>query len=316
GAEALERISGVESVVLDKTGTLTQGTFEVLDWVELGSTPGLKEAVYAIEEKSAHPIGKALVEYLKPKLRQAVPAIESFDERPGQGVGALVGGQLYSIRPLREAESSACAVYRENTLVAEAYFGDRIRPDSARCVSKLREMGLVPYIVSGDNYRPVHAAAAALHIDSARVVSGATPEDKRRFAESEPRALMVGDGANDALALASAYVGIAVHGSVEVSLRAADVYVTRPGLAPVVDLVRIAKETMATIHRNFAFSLLYNVAGGLAAATGHVSPLFAALLMPLSAFTVFASSLWGTRKLRRTLKAPAPAPAPRLQEAA
>ena len=107
---------------------------------------------------------------------------------------------------------------------------------------------------------------------------------------------MVGDGANDALALSTAFVGIAVHGSMEVSLRAADVYLTTPGLGPVVQLVGLSRETMHTIHRNFLFSLLYNLAGGIAAATGHVDPLFAAILMPLSAFTVFSSSLYGTRK--------------------
>jgi Cu2+-exporting ATPase/Cu+-exporting ATPase len=109
---------------------------------------------------------------------------------------------------------------------------------------------------------------------------------------------MVGDGANDAVALASAYVGIAVHSGMEISMRAADVYQREPGVTPIVQLVQVSRETLKVIYRNFAFSLIYNFIGMIAAISGQVSPLFAAVLMPISALTVFASSIVGTRRLR------------------
>jgi Cu2+-exporting ATPase/Cu+-exporting ATPase len=113
---------------------------------------------------------------------------------------------------------------------------------------------------------------------------------------------MVGDGANDANALAAAYVSIAVHGGMEVSLHSADAYCRKPGIKAIPELLVVARETMRLIHRNFAFSLVYNLIGIIGVIGGWVTPLFAAVLMPISAVTVFLSSLIGTRKLRLALR--------------
>lgn len=296
GAETLEKIYHAGEIALDKTGTLTNGHFEVLSWHEEPGQAPLKQVVYALERRSKHPVARALVKYLDGTVQD--PEILSHKETIGQGVEGRVDGSLYEIKPLRAGLGTSVGFYRDGALVGQARLGDRPRADAAASVAALGRLGLDTYVVSGDNRSAVAEVAAELGIAPARAIAEATPETKRQFVEAHPRALMIGDGANDAPALSTAYVGVAVQGSMEVSLRAADVYITRAGVAPVLALVEIARETMKTIHRNFAFSLFYNLAGGLAAATGHVTPLFAALLMPLSAFTVFSSSLLGTRKLR------------------
>ncbi|MBI3556276.1 MAG: cadmium-translocating P-type ATPase [Deltaproteobacteria bacterium] len=296
GADVLEKISQAENIVLDKTGTLTVGQFEVLDFSQVQPLENFKETLCAIESKSKHPIAKAIVAFLKPQLEAELPAVTGFKELLGTGVEGTAHGRKLTLQPLREFRGTAVGIYWDEALAGEVHLGDRLRPDTAQCIEALKRFGLNPYIVSGDNHGAVENAAAQIGIPLSQTMACTDPESKQRFIEAHERSIMVGDGANDALALSTAFVGVAVHGSMEVSLRAADVYLTRPGLRPVVELIRIGRETMHTIHRNFAFSLLYNLAGGMAAATGHVTPLFAALLMPLSAFTVFGSSLIGTRR--------------------
>lgn len=292
GADVLEKISKAKNIALDKTGTLTMGDFEVL---ELSGSEELKKSIYCLESKSRHPIARALVAFLSSRVSQVLPAISEFKETVGVGVEGTVEGHHVALRSIREAHGTTVGIYRDNSLVGTARLGDRVRDESGRCVAALRRNGLQPFIVSGDNQGSVEEVAEQVGIPTSQTLSCADPESKQRFIQSHERSIMVGDGANDALALSVAYVGVAVHGSMEVSLRAADVYLTRPGLTPVVSLVQLGHETMRTIYRNFSFSLLYNIVGGIAAASGHVTPLVAAVLMPLSALTVFGSSLLGTR---------------------
>ena len=120
--------------------------------------------------------------------------------------------------------------------------------------------------------------------------------------EISANSIMIGDGANDAMALSKAFVGVAVHGSMDISLRAADVYLTTPGIKPIVDLVIISKETMKVIYRNLFISLIYNLFTVVAAFMGLITPLAAAIIMPLSSVTVLLSTLIGTKKLNERLK--------------
>jgi P-type E1-E2 ATPase len=163
-------------------------------------------------------------------------------------------------------------------------------------------MGLRSGLLSGDSFQAVRAVAVKLGLPEWRWQAGLMPEDKRREILKRPHALMVGDGANDAAALAAAYVSVAVHGGVEVSFQSADVYCRRPGIHSVPALLIVAGETMKLIRRNFKFSLIYNAVGIAGVLCGWVTPLFAAILMPLSAITVFLSSLAGTARLREALR--------------
>lgn len=308
GAEILEKIARVRKVVLDKTGTLTYGSFEVLQWRDLsqGAIRGIDAAVLALEERSKHPVARGLTKFLRERVKSEAAAPKEFKEEAGVGVSGLIGERFFEVRSLKpddarrfELSGTQVGVYRDGTLVAVAALGDKTRSDAREALKTLGALKLTPYVLSGDNAQVVAAVGKELELPQSHLHAQASPEFKSAFVKEQDPCIMVGDGANDALALSSAYVGVAVHGSMDVSLRAADVYIAQPGLSHVARLAIIARETMRLIHRNFAFSLLYNLAGGLAAATGHMTPLIAALLMPVSAFTVYASTLWGTSRLRK-----------------
>jgi Cu2+-exporting ATPase/Cu+-exporting ATPase len=135
-----------------------------------------------------------------------------------------------------------------------------------------------------------------------QAIASLSPEEKSHLIQTTPHSMMVGDGANDAIALSQADVGVAVLGAMDISLRAADVYLSTPGLAPVEKLMVLSKETMKVVYRNLFLSLLYNSLSVTAAFMGYISPLVAAIIMPLSSLTVLISTIVGTKKLRSLWK--------------
>jgi Cu2+-exporting ATPase/Cu+-exporting ATPase len=141
--------------------------------------------------------------------------------------------------------------------------------------------------------------AAELGLAPSQARAGMTPEAKTALVAATPGALMVGDGANDAQALQQAHVGIAMHGSMDLSLRAADAYLARPELGAVEDLVVLGRETRKVLITNFALSIAYNLVGGALALGGWINPLAAAVIMPVSSVTVLLISAWGTAEIRR-----------------
>lgn len=311
-ADVIERLSRVRTILLDKTGTLTEGRFEVLTWKE---EPGrvrpdwLDSAVLAMERHSRHPVGLAIASFLESHDVDPLPENElsGVTETSGRGIEARVGGSLVEVRALSEGEV-ACfeetpvttvGVFVKGRAVAVVSLGDRIRGDSRPAIARLRDAGYGVGMITGDGRNPSMLVASEVGISPEAVTYSATPERKRELAASYERAMMVGDGANDSLAMAASHVAAAVHGSMEVSLRTADVCIDRPGVAPLGDLLMVARDTMGVIRRNFVFSIVYNVAGAAGALLGLITPLAAAILMPLSALTVFASTLVGTRRLRR-----------------
>ncbi|MNL23121.1 Copper-exporting P-type ATPase B [compost metagenome] len=162
-------------------------------------------------------------------------------------------------------------------------------------MQKLSARNLSSYILSGDKKSRVLEVAHKVGIAPARAYGGLFPEDKQSFVQTFAPACMIGDGANDSLSLQTAEVGIAVKGSVDLSLRHADVYLTRGGLKPFLDFLSLADVTQKTLHRNLTLSLIYNLVGGILALAGFINPLMAAVLMPLSSLLVILSSLWGFR---------------------
>lgn len=169
--------------------------------------------------------------------------------------------------------------------------GDPLRDDARAAVNRLRQLGCQLHLLSGDHHDVVSAMARELQIDEQNVKGSASPEQKVAYVESlgeSKSVVMVGDGVNDAAALAAATVGIAVHGGAEASLASADVYIARPGLQPIADLMQAARMTVRTIRRSLIASLCYNVVAACLAITGLIGPLTAAILMPVSSFTVVA----------------------------
>jgi Cu2+-exporting ATPase len=178
-----------------------------------------------------------------------------------------------------------------------AGLGDSLRPDARQTVSSMRARGIRVRILSGDHPSVVARIGAELGLPAADAIGGLTPESKRDVIASltsHPRrtgaVVMVGDGVNDAAALALADVGIAVHGGMGATLVAADIVLTREGVAPLIDILDGARRLRGVIRRNLGFSLCYNVAASALVMAGVVGPLLAALLMPLSSLTVILSS--------------------------
>jgi Cu2+-exporting ATPase len=306
-AAALERLSRTGRVILDKTGTLTEGKLELLRWI---GDDTIKPAVAAVEARSTHPVAKALVA----ALGDGPATVSDITERHDGGISARVDGRPLHVgspayidrfarvpahfaehRQRLEAQGATVVfVARDGDCLALAALGDRIRTDSRAAVEQLTAQGWQPSVLSGDALHVVAAVAAQVGIDPARARGQVSPEDKLaaiRAAESAPDhgiTVMIGDGVNDAAALAAADVGIAVHGGAEASLAAADVYIARPGLMPVAHLVATARHAMRVIRRNLLVSLSYNLLAGALAAAGVMTPLIAAIIMPVSSATVLS----------------------------
>lgn len=308
GGDAVQVLSDRGTMFLDKTGTLTQGRMSMVRWF---GTDELKPFVASLESESSHPIAQALVRDLGPTIFAKASDVTQVT---GGGIGGTVGGHALVIgsvsftrrRTSREAPhiaeaESACIsqgltpvlIAVDECIVAVAGMGDPLREDAVSAVHALSKSGWDIRILSGDHPAVVAAAAHSLGIPAEHAIGGATPEEKlHRVTQAAllgPVA-MVGDGVNDAAALAAATVGIAVRGGAEASLAAADAYLSKPGLTLIVDLVHASRRTLSVIRTNLAASLFYNVLAATLAITGTITPLIAAILMPVSSLTVLTLS--------------------------
>jgi Cu2+-exporting ATPase len=301
GADALERLAAPGTMFVDKTGTLTAGQLAVASW--LGDVDARPLAA-AVETGSAHPIARALA-----AMGTTHSAIEIHEEL-GRGIRGTVAGRRVVVGApawvagqarhdadawvaeiVRRAETPI-AIAIDGVIVAVAGLADPIRADAKQAVDQLSALGWRVEILSGDDTRVAEAVGAQLGIPDDRCTGDVPPEIKLAIVESEPGPVaMVGDGVNDAAAIAAATCGIAVSGAAEVAIEAADVYLREPSIAAIAQTASGARATLATIRRSLRFSLAYNVTAGALAVSGLIHPLIAALLMPLSSLTVLASSL-------------------------
>lgn len=321
GGAALEAASRVDTVFLDKTGTVTLGELELSDVVaaEGRSETSLLELVAAAENGSEHPLARAIVEGARRRGARPLGA-SAFRSRAGAGVEALVDGARVRIgtsawlaeagidaRPLEERAGELASLGRTPSFVSvgEALAGlvavaDGPHPQARGAVAELRGLGIEVAMLTGD--RQATAQAVAREIGIERVVAERSPEAKAReiaAAKAEGRRVaMAGDGVNDAPALATADVGIAMTNGADVAAAAADVALLRGGIESVPAALRLARATMRTIRRNLLWASIYNVlgipvaAGALTAWTGWtLSPMLASAAMSLSSVSVLASSL-------------------------
>jgi P-type Cu2+ transporter len=312
--DAVELMKEINTVVLDKTGTLTLGAATVVEWE--GSELG-RELAYALELESVHPVAQAFCRSAYTPVRP-VRQLEGVEEKAGLGIrgrmdetAVAVGNRSWMQRlgvtglgsfdavegSLTSRGLSPVYVALDREVVGMGGIGDTIREDAARTVRALQQRGLELRILSGDHPEVVARVAQELGIDRDMAQGGLTPEEKCDvLAELKARpglVLMVGDGVNDAAALALADVGVAVHGGAGASIAAADVVLTQPGLAPLLETIRGGHRLMGIVKRNLAFSLVYNAIGASLALLGLVGPLLAAVLMPVSSLTVILSSAVG-----------------------
>ena len=320
-ARALEPARRIRVVVLDKTGTLTEGAMRVTDVITAPGT-GEKEALLlagAVEDASEHPIGQAVAREAAARFG-GLPPVTGFAALPGSGVqgsvkdrevtvGSLALFEELSVEvpaALRQAVTKAGDAGR--TAVLAGWHGqarvalvvaDDLRPGAPAAVARLRGLGLRPVLLTGDNERAARAVAGQLGIPADSVLADVRPEGKaqaiREMQADGWSAVFVGDGVNDAAALAQADLGMAAGTGTDAAIGAADVTLVGGDPSAVADAVELARATMAVIRANLAWASGYNVIAIPLAALGYLNPLFAGIAMSASSLIVVANSL----RLRR-----------------
>ncbi len=314
GPEVLESTRRVDTVVLDKTGTVTTGVMTLL---EVHGDPGTLRLAAAVEAASEHPVARAVVAGHQAPGAGPVPAVEDFANEAGSGVTGTVEGHRVRVgragsepvpAELAAAVADAEAAGRTAVLVsvdgavrAVLVVADTVRPTSAAAIAALRDLGLSPVLLTGDSAGAAAAVAreVGLDPDAGEVVAGVLPEGKVdvvRALQARGRVVaMVGDGVNDAAALALADLGLAMGTGTDVAIEAGDVTLVRADLSAAADAVRLSRRTLATIKVNLGWAFGYNVALVPLAALGYLNPLLAGLAMAASSVLVVTNSL----RLRR-----------------
>ncbi len=327
GPEILEQTRQVTTIVLDKTGTVTEGRMEVVALVAadgVGEDELLRLAGGA-ESASEHPVARAIAERGREKLGR-LPEPEGFTNRAGLGIEAVVDGRAVVVgRPALLADwgialpgslqVGADRLEGEgNTVVAVAFDGavgglvavaDRIKPTSRQAIAELKQLGLKPVLLTGDNERTARAVAAAVGID--RVLANVLPDGKaaeiRRLQEAGEVVAMVGDGVNDAPALAQADLGLSIGTGTDVAIEASDLTLVSGDLRVAADAIRLARRTLRTIKGNLFWAFGYNVAAIPIAIAGLLNPVIAAAAMAFSSVFVVSNSL-RLRRFRPRRQAP------------
>ncbi len=298
-ADVLERAHGIDVVVLDKTGTLTEGRPELT--VQEGP-PEMLRLVAAAQQSSEHPLAKAILRAWEGPL----PQPERFEALVGRGLLAQVEGHEilagnprlmqergFEVEAPAEGGLTWVFVAIDGALVGRLGIGDRLRPEAAEAVQELKAQGVEPILLTGDNLDAAQAVAAQLGID--RVFAELLPGDKARHVQELQaqgrRVAMVGDGINDAPALAAAEVGIAMAGGTDVAMHTADLTLVRPDLRLIPAALRVASSTRRTIRQNLFWAFAYNAIGIPMAVAGLLSPVVAGAAMAASSVSVVANAL-------------------------
>jgi Cu+-exporting ATPase len=319
GPEVLESTRQIDTVVLDKTGTVTTGHMALVDVVTVSGTTAEEalQLVGSLEDASEHPIARAIASGARERGVE-LAAVESFANSQGLGVRGVVGGHavvagrerflldwsLHLSDELRAAKDAAEAAGR--TPIVGGWDGearvvlvvaDEVKETSAVAIAALRDLGLRPVLLTGDNDRAARTVAASVGIDE--VIAEVLPEQKveviRRLQDEGRVVAMVGDGVNDAAALAQADLGLAMGTGTDAAIEASDLTLVRGDLRAVADAIRLSRRTLRTIKANLFWAFAYNVAAVPLAAAGVLNPMVAGAAMAGSSVFVVSNSL----RLRR-----------------
>ncbi len=320
GPEILEQTRRVSTIVLDKTGTITEGKMSLADVIPVYDVDReeLLHLAGSLEQASEHPIAQAIAEAAQARASQPLPSPTAFRNHAGRGVEGNVAGQsILAGRPsflsehgvavpesLRQAQSEAeaqgqtvIAVGRDGEPIGLIAVSDRLKASSREAIGALKALGLTPVLLTGDNERTAQAVGSAVGIE--RLIASVLPEQKSEEikglqAEGE-RVAMVGDGVNDAPALAQADLGLAIGTGTDVAIEASDLTLVSGDLRAAADAIRLARRTLSTIKANLFWAFAYNVAAIPLAVLGLLNPIVAAAAMAFSSLFVVTNSL----RLRR-----------------
>ncbi|MGR3938758.1 heavy metal translocating P-type ATPase [Streptomyces sp. BRA346] len=315
GPEVLESTRRVDTVVLDKTGTVTTGRMRLHQIIPAPRTgeDELLRLAGAVEHASEHPIARAIADGAAERTGE-LPAPESFGSVPGLGVQGVVDGHAVLVGrdallrqwaidlPEELASAKAAAEAEGHTAVVVAWDGhargvltvaDAVKETSAEAVAQLRALGLTPVLLTGDNRRVAESVAREVGIDE--VIADVLPEEKvdvvKRLQGEDRTVAMVGDGVNDAAALATADLGLAMGTGTDAAIEAGDLTLVRGDLRVAADAIRLARRTLATIKGNLFWAFGYNVAALPLAAAGLLNPMIAGAAMAFSSVFVVSNSL-------------------------
>ena len=311
---ALEQTGKAEIVVLDKTGTITNGIPVVTDVIPVSDEAELLKAAYALENASEHPLGKAVTDYCKAH-DVGLLKIENFKVHAGNGLEGSLNGKILrggnrkfitGVEASFEDKAKALAsegktplfFESDGRLIGMVAVADTIREDSAKAIREFKDLGLYTVMLTGDNHRTAESIGKASGVDM--TVSDVLPGNKESIVkklQEYGRVIMIGDGINDAPALTAADIGIAIGAGTDIAIDAADVVLMKSSLADAVAAIRISRRTITNIHENLFWAFIYNVAlipvaaGAYAALGITMTPMFGAAAMSLSSFTVCMNAL-------------------------
>jgi P-type Cu+ transporter len=290
GPEILEQTRRVDTIVLDKTGTVTEGKMELAEVALLnGATRAeVLRLAGAVENASEHPIARAIAKAARAEIG-ALPAVERFRNERGVGVTGVVDGHEVTVG----RNDVRIEVAWDGLTRASLAVRDTVKPSSAEAIHELKELGLTPVLMTGDSTETAERVAREIGIE--RVLGEVYPDDKvkeiRRLQEQGKVVAMVGDGVNDAPALAQADLGLAIGAGTDVAIEASDLTLVSGDLRAAADAIRLARRTLRTIKGNLFWAFAYNVAALPLAVFGLLNPIIAAGAMAASSLFVVSNSL-------------------------